>query len=77
MALDWPPDSRMIFRPEPPSFPCSGVTCHGRRMEMLLEKLVENVHEDATKITLNRECKRKHVGTAALGCPAERSSAIC
>jgi hypothetical protein len=45
-------------------------------VEALLEKLVENVHECATKITLNWECKKKHVGTAALGCPAERSSAF-
>ena len=29
----------------------------GRRVEMLLEKLFENVHEDVTKITLNRDGK--------------------
>ena len=29
----------------------------GRRVEMLLEELFENVHEDATKITSNRDAK--------------------
>ena len=47
-----PPVSRMILRPEPPSSPAAAHPL-SRRVEMLLEKLSENVHEDVTKITLN------------------------
>ena len=39
--------SRMILRPEPPSWPCSGCSPLDRRVEMLLEKLFENVHNHA------------------------------
>ena len=37
--------SRTMARPEPPSWPWSGVTSLGGDMEVLLEEALKNVHE--------------------------------
>ena len=68
MALDWTGGEPDDLSPRAAEFSLERRYLHGRRVEVLLEKLVENIHECATKITLNRECKNGNTGAGSLLC---------
>ena len=58
MALDPPADQPDDLSSRAAEFSLQRLHLLSRRVEMLLEKLLENVHEDATKITLNLATER-------------------